>query len=847
MVKDEGCNMELSKKIMEDFENYCKKNSIIGKAKEEKLEKLKSLIMKYAYEPGEAIGIIAAQSISEPATQMSLNAEEKIILKRNDIINIVEIGKFTDKIVEELGKAVDEWDVADITSAGIYVPSITEDEKIEWHIVKACSRHKSPKRMLKITTFSGRQIIATDSHSFVTRRNNKIISIAGYELTMNDRIPVIKYLPENCINKINIKDHLCIQLKEQSGFLRSTRTSKAVPNAIELDFCFGWFIGAYLSEGSCNGNQIAISNIDEVFLGNARSFARKIGLDFKVRSYMGEFGESKSFYINSAILSKFIISVCGSGSSKKHVPYFAYSAKEDFVSGLLKGYFDGDGNVNPERNMIRVSSNSKELLDGICLLLARFGIFAYKKTSKQQHGLLIPYKYAPIFLEKIGSDITKKRKGLEILAENAKKYWNNKSQDFTDMISGFDGVFLAAAKKLKYPTRYVNNFTNRQKIGRTVLYRYINLFEKIAAEKNIDISSEIKLMRRMFSSDVVWDRISSIEYIKPDFDYVYDLTVEGTETFTTFDGIVTHNTMRSYIMASQSDRLSKVTQGLPRLIEIFDARKTFEKNMIIYVKPEYNTKEKAKDVAARIKELKVGDMITSDSIDLLNMRIELEIDKDSDRKKLEVLKEKIKDCDVSFEGGKIRIKPSKDDIRSLRKLKDKILKIHIAGIKGVENVIVINENDDWIIQTEGSNLKDVLKLEEIDVSRTRSNDIHQVYDVLGIEAARNVILREAKETLDEQGLDVDVRHLTLVADIMTIDGEIRDIGRYGVSGKKKSVLARANFEETKKHLINASFYGETDTLEGVIENVLVGQIPPIGTGIVELVVDSEKMKAMRKK
>jgi DNA-directed RNA polymerase subunit A" len=82
---------------------------------------------------------------------------------------------------------------------------------------------------------------------------------------------------------------------------------------------------------------------------------------------------------------------------------------------------------------------------------------------------------------------------------------------------------------------------------------------------------------------------------------------------------------------------------------------------------------------------------------------------------------------------------------------------------------------------------------------------------------------------------------------MTIEGEIRDIGRYGVSGKKKSVLARANFEETKKHLINASFYGEVDTLEGVIENVLVGQIPPIGTGIVELMVDSEKMKAMRKK
>ena len=82
--------------------------------------------------------------------------------------------------------------------------------------------------------------------------------------------------------------------------------------------------------------------------------------------------------------------------------------------------------------------------------------------------------------------------------------------------------------------------------------------------------------------------------------------------------------------------------------------------------------------------------------------------------------------------------------------------------------------------------------------------------------------------------------------MMTIDGDIKAIGRYGVSGKKSSVLARANFEETKRHLINASFYGETDTLNGIIENVLIGQITPVGTGMVELTVDSEKMKVKKK-
>lgn len=290
----------------------------------------------------------------------------------------------------------------------------------------------------------------------------------------------------------------------------------------------------------------------------------------------------------------------------------------------------------------------------------------------------------------------------------------------------------------------------------------------------------------------------------------------------------TQMTMRSYTLASQSDRLSKVTQGLPRLIEIFDARKTFEKNMIIYLKPTYNDKNKAKECAAKIKESKISDIIISDSIDLVNMSIELELEDESHRNVVKKQIEKsIKNVDIQTKGRKIIIAPKTDDVKNLRKMKNKLMKLHVGGVKGVENVVVVREGDDWVIQTTGSNLKKVLSLDFVDISRTRTNDIYQVREVLGIEAARNAILREAKETLDEQGLDVDIRHLMLLADMMTFSGEIRDIGRYGVAGKKLSVLARANFEETKKHIINASFYGEADVLDGIIENVIVGQIAPV--------------------
>ena len=305
----------------------------------------------------------------------------------------------------------------------------------------------------------------------------------------------------------------------------------------------------------------------------------------------------------------------------------------------------------------------------------------------------------------------------------------------------------------------------------------------------------------------------------------------------------TQMTMRSYTLASQSDRLSKVTQGLPRMIEIFDARKTFEKNMIIYLKPEYNNKEKAKEVANKIKSQKVTDIIRSDSIDLVNMRIELELERESYKERIKQFIEKyFKYCEISFREGKVYIKPDKADVKVLRKLRSKLMELHVDGVKGVENVIVIREGEDWVIQTAGTNLKKVLEINEIDVRRLKTNDVHQVYDVMGIEAARNVILQEAKETLDEQGLDIDLRHLMLLADMMTFDGSVKAIGRYGVSGKKASVLARANFEETKKHLVNASFYGESDELSGVAENIIIGQLAPIGTGMIELTVDMTKMK-----
>lgn len=309
----------------------------------------------------------------------------------------------------------------------------------------------------------------------------------------------------------------------------------------------------------------------------------------------------------------------------------------------------------------------------------------------------------------------------------------------------------------------------------------------------------------------------------------------------------TQMTMRSYILASQSDRLSKVTHGLPRLIEILDARKMIDKNMYIYLEPQYNTKEKAKEIATLIKSTKVRDLIISETIDLMNLSIEFEFSNKKDLEDVKNAVSKTKQIEVKERSNKLTIIPKEEiSVRMLRKLRDNILNTHVRGINGIENVIVVKQGNDWILQTTGSNLREVMKINGVDKTRIRTNDIYEIYQVLGIEAARNALLREIKETLDDQGLDVDVRYVMLVADAMTFVGEVQPIGRYGVSGAKQSVFAKANFEETKKHLIDAAFYNEIDEFQGFIENLIAGQIVPAGTGAVKLAVDVEKLKKAMK-
>jgi DNA-directed RNA polymerase subunit A" len=303
----------------------------------------------------------------------------------------------------------------------------------------------------------------------------------------------------------------------------------------------------------------------------------------------------------------------------------------------------------------------------------------------------------------------------------------------------------------------------------------------------------------------------------------------------------TQMTMRTYHFAGSAGM--NVTYGLPRLIEIFDAKREPETPvMTVFLKRQFNNREVATKLAEEIVEKDVSYLTRSDSINLAENSIEIE---PNDLKRLgtivKVIKENIKDVAIREKSKTIVITPKTEmPIKEIQKLKEKIMELHIEGVPNISNAVVRREGEEWILNTIGTNLIEILQVKEVDETRTVTNDIHEVAIVLGIEASRNVIINEALKTLQEQGLDIDTRHIMLVGDIMTLTGSVQSIGRYGVAGAQTSILARAAFEETIKHLVRASLRNEVDNFKGIFENVMVGQVIPSGTGMFELIAKFEE-------
>ena len=327
----------------------------------------------------------------------------------------------------------------------------------------------------------------------------------------------------------------------------------------------------------------------------------------------------------------------------------------------------------------------------------------------------------------------------------------------------------------------------------------------------------------------------------------------------------TQMTMRTFHYAGVAT--VNVTQGLPRIIEIVDARKTPDTpTMNIYVeeldskgKPLADNEAAVQKLAASLETTTTQDIADID-VEVAQRYIMLKLN-NSHLKLKNMTGAEVRDklsralrLFIAVEDGSeakpkvLKIVPGvakQDDLKDidtnpptyteLLQLEEKIKTLRLKGVKDIERANVQKDRDgQYYISTIGSNLAKVSDFAGVDRSRTYTNNIMEIHDYLGIEAARQAIINEMILTLEGARLDVDSRHLLLVADVMTSEGEVRAIGRHGVSGTKHSILARAAFEVTVNHLLQAGIIGERDNLTGVAENIIVGQPIALGTGSVEL-------------
>jgi DNA-directed RNA polymerase subunit A' len=305
----------------------------------------------------------------------------------------------------------------------------------------------------------------------------------------------------------------------------------------------------------------------------------------------------------------------------------------------------------------------------------------------------------------------------------------------------------------------------------------------------------------------------------------------------------TQMTLRTFHYAGVKER--NVTLGLPRLIELVDARKKpITPTMDIYLDEEHRvSREKALSVAKEIIHTKVIDVVEKTDIDYSGiLKLTFSENKLNDRGCIltdifEILKGSKKKYDTTLDENEksIVLKMNEElDAQTLLLLKNKLLNTRVKGVPDIERVTIVKQNEEWVIQTAGSNLSKIIYVDGIDLSRVTTNNVYEIWQTLGIEAARTALVREVTNTLEEQGLEVDIRHIMLVADLMTSKGYLQQIGRHGIAGTKTSVLARAAFEITVPTIAKASMEGQTEALKGVTENVIVGATVPVGTGMVDL-------------
>jgi DNA-directed RNA polymerase beta' subunit len=496
--------------------------------------------------PGELVGIIAAQSIGEPSTQMSSIYSSRIAV-RNVKTNkhfVGPIGKLIDDILENNKSNVIQIGENNVVldldmENGYEIIGVSNDEKTSWKKISQVSRHPANGGLVEITTKSGRKTTATLTHSFLTRGPKGVIPILGSELKVGTRVPIARQIPEVASPLYSLTENL---------------------TTFELTKEFGWLCGIYLADGSLNGNTVNICKIHPIVEEKIRAIADVYKWDITVRNYEGAYGPSKNIIVPSKDLKQFLYKHFSTGSYEKKIAAPVFQSNLAFIQGIIAGYFDGDGNVNVERQQIRVGSRSKTLIHDIAALLSYAGIFGAfgEETSIRIPGkILYTYqilkKYAAQFRTTIGLHLNEKAAALDAIVDYMERDGKHDTKEIYDKIPELGEIIAETGRLLTMPgqSRNFGRWAKKESIGRLTLQGYIEDFEEVLATRTLEPQTEITvreniaILRSAAYSDIVWDEIVELNILEDPKEFVYDFTVPGNDSFMVDDNILVHNTLNS--------------------------------------------------------------------------------------------------------------------------------------------------------------------------------------------------------------------------------------------------------------------------------------------------------------
>jgi DNA-directed RNA polymerase beta' subunit len=554
--------------------------------------------MKSWVQPGDQVGIVAAQSIGEPATQMSTVGSTMICITNGKNLKYYgSIKEFIDPILEKNKEKVQQIASDSVVlpmEDDYYIVGVSEDEKTSWKRISEISRHPANGGIIEVITRTGRKTTATLSHSFLKRSPTGIVPVLGSDLELGMRIPIAKTIPE-------VPNALQDYTKGETTF--------------KLNKEFGWVCGMYLADGSFSGNIIGISKVNPMVEVKLAAFAEQYGMRFNAVHRQCEYGPSKNNNLYSKDLKDFLMETFSTGSYEKKIGATVFHANKEFIAGVIGGFFDGDGNVSIERQLIRASSRSETLIQQITALLGYVGMFGVMSNEssvrikdKVQHTLVIPRKFAQLYKEQVGFYLPEKAEALDKIIEYNERQESHSDQEMIDKIPELGQMIAETGKLLKMPgqSRIYGRWAKKESIGRQTLTKYVTEFEAKFNEldENVEkydgrakVQENIAHMKSALAADVMWDEIVELnEYADPK-EYVYDFTVPGNDSFMVDCNVLVHNTLNTFHQAGVASK-SAVTRGVPRLRELLKVTQNPKaSSLTIYMKPEYrNSKEKAREI-----------------------------------------------------------------------------------------------------------------------------------------------------------------------------------------------------------------------------------------------------------